>query len=132
MKQIDKKKLEEVLNQIPMDDSFNGRRPSVVIAQLYFESNLVSNEQVSEVEVALNDLVADDELDTEYDKQRRQMVFFLQKFGSKAEEYLNLLADAVAEAESIKEARAQLSTDWGKPKASFFDRDAQWYYAVVD
>ena len=132
MKAINNKQLEECLNSIGMVDPFEGRRPTEAEAQLYYETNHVTNEQVSQISAALEELVEAAELDREYDRERRQTLYFSQKFGSKRKEYLELLEVAAQEREMIADHREHLMQTWNAPKESYVLTDAEWYSTISD
>lgn len=125
MKSIDLTQLEEKLNEIKMDDTFMGYRPAHAVAQMYFGRNDISNEQLNQVEAALDELVRIEELDRS--TQNKVKVYRSQKFGSKREEYLSVLAKRAEEAQRLREAAEQfeeLIADEGTP---FFERDYAWF-----
>ena len=104
----------------------------MVVAQLYHQTNNINNAQVTEIDGALQALAAAEEIDKEYNRQTKQMLYFSQKFGSKKDEYMKLLEDAVIERELIQDQREALTASWNEKQVSFFDKDAQWYYAASD
>lgn len=132
MNSIKLQNLEEVLNSILLNDAYEGRRPAVVVAQLYYQTNNVTNTQVTEISGALEALAIAEELDKEYNHKTKTMLYFSQKFGSKKDEYMQLLEDAVVERELIQDQREALSSAWNEKQVSFFDKDAQWYFASSD
>lgn len=132
MQSINFQKVEECLNQLAMDDPHSGRRPAGVVAQLYHQTNLITNEQLTQMQFALEQLALDNQIDCEYSREYKETLYFSQKFGSKRDEYVSLLQKACAEAEAVEEAREHLAADWKQTPVNFFERDARWYYAVSD
>lgn len=125
MKAIELTKLEDTLNQVRMDDTFSGYRPAHSVAQLYLGRNDISNEEMIQVEAALDQLVQQRELDRA--TQNGITVYRSQKFGSKREEYLSLLERRAEEKAKFAAAALQFESLVEEEAQPFFERDYAWY-----
>ncbi len=125
MNETELRNLETCLNEINMDDTHDGYRPSISIAQLYFEQNNITNEQLLAVEAGLDQLVLRHEIDR--GTVEGKDCYRSQKFGSRHEEYIEILSDRAHQAEIIEDNRQRLIANWTNQDTSFLQRDDAWY-----
>lgn len=124
---IDLKQLEDCLNCVAMDDLHEGYRPTHSAAQLYYGRNDITNEELTQIEAALDEIVDNDDLDRRIDVSCKY--YRSQKFGSRRDAYLAALERRAAEAEALATAAERLETLYAedvKP-GTFFDKDYAWF-----
>lgn len=127
MTPIDLKQLEDCLNCVAMDDAHEGFRPSHSAAQLYYGRNDITNEELTQIEAALDAIVEADDLDRRIEQSCK--LYRSQKFGSRREQYMAALEHRATEAEELAQAAQRLESLYaGSDKSeTFFDKDFAWF-----